>query len=88
MAPEKSFSLEDQLKVSEKFEKEFKKNSLVKTVQLLKELDKAKYAKDFLKHLALLNINEGSEILAGELAVDIERYDYAIQIAKQASYEK
>ena len=88
MSPEKSFSLEDQPKVSEKFEKEFKKNSLVKTVQLLKELDKAKYAKDFLKHLALLNINEGSEILAGELAVDIERYDYAIQIAKQASYEK
>jgi soluble lytic murein transglycosylase len=88
ITPEKSFSLEDQSKPTEKFEKEFKKNSLVKTVQLLKELDKAKYAKDFLKHLALLNIDEGSEILAGKLAVDIERYDYAIQIAKQASYEK
>ena len=52
------------------------------------ELNKVKYAKDFLKHLSLLNIDEGSEILAGKLAVDIERYDYAIQIAKRASYEK
>ena len=88
MKPGELFSLEDQPKVSEKFEKEFNKNSLIETVHLLKELDKAKYAKDFLKHLALLNIKEGSEILAGKLAVNIERYDYAIQIAKQASYEK
>jgi len=86
--PQESFSLEDQPKVSEKFEKEFKKNQLVETVLLLKELDKARYAKDFLKHLALLNVDQGSEILAGKLAVEVERYDYAIQIAKQASYEK
>ena len=55
---------------------------------MLKELDKTKYTKDFLKHLANLNIEEGSEILAGKLAMDIGRYDFAIQIAKQASYEK
>ena len=29
-----------------------------------------------------------SEILAGKLAIEIGRYDYAIQIAKKASYEK
>ena len=54
----------------------------------MNELDKTKYAKDFLKHLSKLNINEGSEILAGKLAIEIGRYDFAIQISKQASYEK
>jgi len=82
------FSLEDQSKVSEKYEKEFNKNNIIRLVRLLKELDKDKYAKDFLKHLATLNIEEGSEILAGRLSVEIGRYDYAIQISKQASYEK
>jgi len=83
-----TFSLEDQSKVSEKYEKEFNKNNIIRLVRLLKELDKDKYAKDFLKHLATLNIEEGSEILAGRLSVEIGRYDYAIQISKQASYEK
>ncbi len=86
--PEKSFSLEKQNKVDEKFKKKFYKNSLVKAIRLLKELDKTKYTKDFLKHLALTDISSGSEILAGELAVEIGRYDFAIQIAKKASYEK
>ena len=51
-------------------------------------MDKTKHSKDFVKHLSLLNIEEGSEILAGYLSQEIDRYDFAIQIAKQASYEK
>ena len=86
--PNEAFTLSEQFKVSEKYKKEFNKNSLIKSVRLLKELDKTKYSKDFLKHLATVNINEGSEILAGKLATEIGRYDYAIQISKQASYEK
>ena len=86
--PNKSFSLEKQPLISKEYAKEFNKNSLTKTIRLLYELDKTKYAKDFLKHLALLNIDEGSEILAGRLSIEIERYDFAIQIAKKASYEK
>ena len=86
--PNEKFSLEDQRKVSEKYKKKFNKDPLIKTIRLLKELNKTKYSKDFIKHLALLNIDEGSEILAGLLAFEIERYDYAIQIAKSASYEK
>jgi len=86
--PKKGFELNDQPKVSQKYEKEFNKNSLIKTILLLKELDKTKYTKDFLKHLATLDIEKGSEILAGKLAVSVGRYDFAIQIAKQASYEK
>ena len=38
--------------------------------------------------MATLDIEQGSEILAGKLSVEIGRYDYAIQISKQASYEK
>ena len=83
-----AFSLTEQPTVSEKYEKEFKKNNIIGIIRLLKELDKDKYSKDFLKHLANLNIEKGSEILAGKLSVEIGRYDFAIQIAKQASYEK
>ena len=55
---------------------------------MLHELNKTKFTKGILKHLATINIADGSEILAGNLAISIGRYDYAIQIAKQASYEK
>jgi len=86
--PGQAFSLADQTEPSEKYIKTFNKNSLVKIVKLLKELNKTDYSKDFLKHLALLNIENGSEILSGKLAVEVGRYDYAIQISKEASYEK
>ena len=86
--PGQDFSLEDQIKVSEKYKKEFNKNNLVKTIKILHELNKTKYTKDFLKHLSVLNIEKGSEVLAGNLAIEIGRYDFGIQIAKAASYEK
>jgi len=86
--PDKEFSLPNQKEVSQKFKKEFNKNKLIKIVNLLNELGESKYAKDFLKHLAVLNVENGSEILAGKLAIKINRYDFAIQIAKAASYEK
>jgi soluble lytic murein transglycosylase len=86
--PKKAFSLIEQPTVSKEYEKNFNKNILIKSVRLLHELDKTKYTKDLVKHLASLDIENGSEILAGKLAVEIGRYDYAIQIAKQASYEK
>tara|TARA_B110000438_G_scaffold302265_1_gene359454 strand:- start:1946 stop:4165 length:2220 start_codon:yes stop_codon:yes gene_type:complete len=85
---DEDFYLVDQLKVQEKFEKKFNKNPLVKIVYLLKELDRTKHSKDFIKHLAHMDIEKGSEILAGDLAAKIGRYDYSIQIAKEASYEK
>ena len=49
---------------------------------------KSKYTKSILKHLANDNIDSGSEILAAELATNISRYDFAIQISKLASYQK
>jgi len=86
--PGEAFSLVDLPEVSKEYKKKFNKHFLIKTVRLLHELDKTKYAKDIIKHLANLNIEQGSEILAGKLAIEIGRYDYAIQISKKASYEK
>ena len=86
--PNQAFSLIEQPMPSNKYIKEFNKNPLIKIVKLLKELNKTKYSKDFIKHLASLDIENGSEILSGKLAIEIERYDYAIQISKEASYEK
>ena len=86
--PGENFELIDQSSFDKDYEKEFNKNRLIKHVILLKELDATKYAKDILKHLALLNIEKGSEVLAAKLSTDIGRYDFAIQISKQASYEK
>ncbi len=86
--PNEPFELPEQLKVDKKFKKKFYENDLVKIVLLLDELDKDKYTKHILRHLATINISEGSEILAAELATTISRYDFAIQISKLASYEK
>ena len=86
--PSGEFELNDQSKYSKEYEKDFNKNPLVKHVILLKELGKTKYSKDILKHLAKLNIDKGSEVLAAKLATEVGRYDYAIQISKKASYEK
>ena len=84
----KAFSLNNQVIPSNEYKKRFNKNFQIKLIRLLKELNKTNYAKDLIKHLALSDIEKGSEILAGNLANEIGRYDYAIQIAKRASYEK
>tara|TARA_Y100001970_G_C14225947_1_gene855686 strand:- start:52 stop:2307 length:2256 start_codon:yes stop_codon:yes gene_type:complete len=86
--PGENFELIDQSNFDKNYEKEFNKNRLINHVILLKELDSTKYAKDILKHLADLNIERGSEVLAAKLSTDVGRYDFAIQISKKASYEK
>ena len=88
--PDKDFLLDfdKKITISSVAEKELNDNELTKLVILLHEINKTKFAKDILKHLASINVNNGSEIFAGNLATSIGRYDYAIQIAKQASYEK
>ncbi len=86
--PFEEFELIDDAKYSKEFEKEFSENNLTKHVILLSELNKTKYSKDIIKHLAQMNINNGSEVLSARLATSIGRYDYAIQVSKKASYEK
>ena len=82
------YSLSKSITVDKNYKKEFLKKDLYKLVYLLHELDKDKYTKHILRFLALDNIEKGSEILAAELATSIERFDFAIQISKIASYEK
>ena len=86
--PNENFELEEQQKISDKYRKYFYKKDLVKIIYLLDELNKDKYTKNILKHLANDDIESGSEILAAELSSNISRYDFAIQISKLASYEK
>jgi len=61
---------------------------LVAIVHLLDFLKKDKYTKHILRYLANDNIAKGSEILAAKLAADISRFDFSIQVAKIASYQK
>ncbi len=82
------FILKEDASYSKEYEKQFTKNRLVRIVKILKELNHTKYSKDVLKHLANLDIESGSEVLAAKLATEVERYDFAIQISKKASYEK
>ena len=86
--PGENFQLIDDSNFSKEYEKEFRKNKLINHVILLTELDASQLAKDIIKYLATLNVEKGSEVLAAKLATEVERYDFAIQISKQASYEK
>ena len=86
--PNGKFELKKDMEVDDKYRYIFFNKELVKIVYLLNELKKDKYTKFILRHLANDNINKGSEVLAAELATNIERYDFAIQVSKIASYQK
>jgi soluble lytic murein transglycosylase len=86
--PNEKFELSKDMEVDKKYREKFYSKELVKITYLLDELDEAKYTKFILRHLANENIESGSEILASELSTNIGRFDFAIQIAKIASYEK
>jgi len=86
--PNGKFELKKDMIVDDKYRYVFFNKELVKITYLLDELKSDKYTKFILRHLANDNISNGSEILAAELATNIERYDFAIQISKISSYQK
>ena len=86
--PDKKYELNLEQNIDKDYKKKFFEKDIVKIVYLLDELNKSKYTKFILRHLANDDIIKGSETFAAELATDISRYDFAIQIAKIASYEK
>ena len=86
--PNGVFELSKDLEIKKEYRDYFFKKEIVKMIYLLDELDEDKYTKHMLRHLANDNVSDGSEILAAELATKIERFDFAIQISKIASYEK
>ncbi len=86
--PNGKFELEKDIEIDPKYRIQFFNKELVKISYLLHELKKDKYTKHVLRHLANDNIAKGSEVLAAELATSINRYDFAIQVSKIASYQK
>jgi soluble lytic murein transglycosylase len=86
--PNENFELSKDMEVDKEYREKFYSKELVKITYLLDELNEDKYTKFILRHLANENIENGSEILASELSTNIGRFDFAIQIAKIASYEK
>ncbi len=86
--PNGKFELNKDMEVDKKYRLIFFNKELVKITYLLDELKKDKYTKFILRHLANDNVSKGSEVLAAELATNINRYDFAIQISKIASYQK
>ena len=88
ISPNEKFELSKDMIVKKEYRDYFFKKDLVKLIYLLDELDEDKYAKHILRHLANDDVGSGSEVLAAELATNIERFDFAIQISKIASYEK
>ena len=86
--PNEKIILDDLMKVDKDYAESFYKNKWVAIVHLLDVLNKDKYTKHILRFLANDNIEKGSEVLAAQLATDISRYDFAIQVSKIASYQK
>ena len=86
--PNGKFELTNTMEIKKEYRDYFFKKELVKIIYLLKELNEDKYTKYILRHLANNDISSGSEVLAAELSSNIERFDFAIQISKIASYEK
>ncbi len=86
--PNKKIELNELMDVDKDYAEKFYKKDVVKVVHLLDELNKDKYTKNLLRGLANDNVLLGSEVLAAKLATDISRFDFAVQIAKIASYEK
>ena len=86
--PEATFELTKDFEVKKEYRDYFFKKEIVKIIHLLDELNEDKYSKFILRHLANDDIESGSEMLAAELSTNIERFDFAIQISKIASYEK
>ncbi len=86
--PNGKFELNKDMEVDKKYRLIFFNKELVKITYLLHELNKDKYTKFIIRHLANDDISKGSEILAAELATNINRYDFAIQVSKIASYQK
>ena len=69
--PNQPFELSRDIEVSKEYRDYFFKKELVKTVYLLDELNEDKYTKHILRHLANDDINNGSEVLAAELALSL-----------------
>ena len=83
----KKIKISNQYSLDTQEYKKFLKTELARAAILLYELKHSSDAKDIIKHFGGEDSKIELRILAGALSQQIERFDYAIQISKQASYE-
>ena len=83
----KKIKISNQYSLDTQEYKKFLKTELARAAILLYELKHSSDAKDIIKHFGGEDSKLELRILAGALSQQIERFDYAIQISKQASYE-
>lgn len=83
----KKIKISNQYSLDTQEYKKFLKTELARAAILLYELKHSSDAKDIIKHFGGEDSKLELKILAGALSQQIERFDYAIQISKQASYE-
>ena len=83
----KDFKVKNSYTFSEDDFKKLLKTDLARAVILLSELDMTQKGKDILRHLGSEERSIKEQVLAGKLSQQVGRLDFAIQIAKQTSYQ-
>ena len=81
------FKVKNSYTFSEEDYKKLLKTDLARAVILLSELDMTQKGKDILRHLGSEEKSIKEQVLAGKLSQQVGRLDFAIQIAKQTSYQ-
>ena len=81
------FKVKNSYTFSEEDYKKLLKTDLARSVILLNELDMTQKGKDILRHLGSEERSIKEQVLAGKLSQQVGRLDFAIQIAKQTSYQ-
>ena len=83
----KDFKVKNNYAFSQEDYKTLLKTDLARAVILLDELDMSLKSKDILRHLGSEERSIKEQVLAGKLSQQVGRLDFAIQIAKQISYQ-
>ncbi|MAJ57092.1 MAG: murein transglycosylase [Candidatus Pelagibacter sp.] len=83
----KNFKVKNDFQLDVEEYKKFKKTKLARVAILLEELDRSEYSKDILRFLGGEEKSTKEKALAGRLSQELQRLDFAIQIAKESSYK-
>ena len=82
-----NFKVKNNYSFSEEDFQKLLKSDLARAVILLDELDQSLKSKDIIKHLGSEESSIKEQVLAGKLSQSVGRLDFAVQIAKQSSYQ-
>ncbi len=82
-----NFKVKNSYSFSEEEFQKLLKSDLARAVILLDELDQSLKSKDIIRHLGSEESSIKEQVLAGKLSQSVGRLDFAVQIAKQSSYQ-